>query len=457
MNNAQYGITLQSIICKKYKLPLYESAKKQFKANVNKEFIPELEPVVKRIFDELNTEPKEYLTYDIDGKKGMHNFLLKNGKTLSVKTSFTSDKACPKVVGQAGFPVLNDFFGDVYGKAIVDQGDIKQLMYLHIDQILPTFIDYLFISNYNFFVNRRNLQEIILIRDKDIAEYSFSRKDFTFTRNPDTWTESTTLKYKGISIAEIQVHKNRSFKFRFILSAIPSWFKTVIENNETIGMSAESAVCKIFKLKAPDNFLERSSPVIENELIPVIEKAFSIMPAAVSHTGSEAGARGGRSKSPYDFMLEGGLTLSLKTNKGAMVCPPDVGQPDDITCTKFFSDFLPDGEARVTRDNFKTMVLTHIHQMFPIYLKHMFDCDWLLWIYKRVEAWHFKRICKEQVYDKLWEKERFSFTKATAEDWNESNTVKYDGKTVGEFQVHTNRNCFKFRFKFDNLLEILGL
>lgn len=57
--------------------------------------------------------------------------------------------------------------------------------------------------------------------------------------------------------------------------------------------------------------------------------------------------------------------------------------------------------------------------------------------------------------DRIEAKNAFSFTRLTLEEWNESNTVKYGGITIGEFQVHQNRNCFKFRFNMQNLLEIL--
>ena len=43
------------------------------------------------------------------------------------------------------------------------------------------------------------------------------------------------------------------------------------------------------------------------------------------------------------------------------------------------------------------------------------------------------------------------------EDWNESNTVKYNNISIGEFQVHNNRQCYKFRFNFKNLIKILNL
>lgn len=67
-----------------------------------------------------------------------------------------------------------------------------------------------------------------------------------------------------------------------------------------------------------------------------------------------------------------------------------------------------------------------------------------------------KAISGESIEEFNWKKENFSFTKKTIEEWNESNTVKYNGISIGEFQVHTNRNCFKFRFNLKNLLGILN-
>ena len=64
------------------------------------------------------------------------------------------------------------------------------------------------------------------------------------------------------------------------------------------------------------------------------------MPPAIAHTGSTKGERGGTSKCSYDFLLEGNLTLSVKSNKGKMVCPPEVGQPGSKTCLLYFADFF---------------------------------------------------------------------------------------------------------------------
>ena len=38
---------------------------------------------------------------------------------------------------------------------------------------------------------------------------------------------------------------------------------------------------------------------------------------------------------------------------------------------------------------------------------------------------------------------------------NFCNTVKYDGISIGEFQVHKNRECFKFRFNLDNFVKVV--
>ena len=189
--------------------------------------------------------------------------------------------------------------------------------------------------------------------------------------------------------------------------------------------------------------------------MPVVEIAFGSIPAAIKHSGSTPGKRGEQSKCSYDFVLQGGKTLSLKTNKGKMVCPPEVGQPGSKTCLLYFSQFFPKGTTEVTRESFKKMVFENIEKIMPIYVEHLFDSDWLLWIYATKEGYEHQSINKEDIKEFVWKKEKFTFTKGTIEEWNESNTVKYNGTTIGEFQVHQNRNCYKFRFNMQNLLELI--
>lgn len=460
MNNADYGLSLQKLICNVYGLEINENANKQFNSNFNPNYNQELLAIIPIIFEKIGEPPQNLLTYSKElmnqrQTTSPHNFLLKSGKTLSIRTTKTSDKVAPRTVGQAGFAVLNDYFSDIFGRFIENQEDIKELVYNYIHKMLPIFIDHLFQSDYTILINRYDAANMKLIRLDELDTFTFERRDFTFTKNLHNWRESTTLKYKGTSIAEVQTHKERSFKFRFIISNIPEWFRIIKENNETFGMSAESAICDYFKLEEPGHFGTRTSIGIKKQLYPVIKEAFSCMPKPIMHSGSTLGDRGYQSKCSYDFILEGNLTMSLKTNKGKMVCPPEVGQPGASTCWLYFKELLDDSIYEINAGIFKTMVYNKIDKMIPIYVKHLFDSDWLLWIYAENDKLSHIAISKNDVEDFVWEKNNFSFTKTALEEWKESNTVKYNGITLGEFQVHNNRNSYKFRFQMSNLLKMI--
>lgn len=459
-NNADYGLTLQKIICDYYNLRINSHAMSQFESSYNADYEEELTPIIPKIFTNLGSEPVELLTYtskftDHRQTTSPHNFLLKNGETLSFRSVKTSDKVAPRTVGQAGFPVLNDYFSDIYGKIIEDQNDIKELMFNSIDEVLPIFIDHMFQSDQTVIISQKEPSNYKIIRNDEVGYVSFSRNDFTFTRDLITWNESTTLKYHNKSIAEIQVHKKRSFKFRFIVSALGEWLQKVKYTTETLGISTEAAICEIFNLEKPDSFATRESRKYINDLKPVLRDAFKNMPPAIEHSGSTQGERGGVSKCSYDFVLEGNLTLSVKSNKGKMVCPPEVGQPGAETCFLYFSKFLPKGTEEITKTNFKEMVYEHIHELIPIYVDHLFDSDWLVWVYEVNEGYEHKEISRNKIMDYEWKKEKFTFTRPSIEKWNESNTVKYEGVSIGEFQVHNNRNCYKFRFNMKNLLDMI--
>lgn len=461
-NNADFGISLQFMLCERAELDVSKTAQKHFQANHNEEYEEELIPICKKIESIIPSKIERYLTYSSDYTTSKqttspHNFLLHNGKTLSIRTTKTCDKVAPRTLGQAGSDVLTDFFSDVYGGEIRTQEDAKRLIFYHIHEIFPDFADYLFKSDYTIFVNRKRPEDIHLVRAEELGDLSFDRNDFSFTKNLAEWKESTTLKYHGISVAEIQVHANRFFKFRFIVSKIPLWMVRVKETTETFGMTAESAICKVFGLSRPASFTTRVSNSLEASLVPVVKRAFSQMPKAIRHTGSDAGSRGDNSKCSYDFVLEGNKTLSVKTNKGKMVCPPEVGQPGADTCFHYFKQFLPDTINKVDNRSFKEMVYAHIEDIMPIYLSHLMDSDWLLWIYKDGDDYSYKVIESSKVVAFKWERCHFSFTKERIEDWNESNTVKYNGITIGEFQVHSGRVCFKFRFHMPNLINLLSI
>ena len=459
-NNADLGITVQKIICEKYGLSLHPNAVGQFESNYNPVYKQAANKVIGKIFAELKLIPKKCLTYSPSSRVGQtlspHNFLLENGTTLSIRTNTTSGKVAPRVVGQAGINTFNEHFSEIAGFEVTDKEEIKAIVFEKIHLMLPTFIDYLFVSDYTVWIQAESDQDFAYsIFDKNsFVDISLERSNFTFTRDLSTWAESTTLKYKGQSLAEIQVHKNRTFKFRFIMNALIKLLVEQKTTTETLGITAEKVICDLFGIPLPKEYRGRYSIPLSVEIRPAIKEAFANLPKPVRSTGAEKGTRGGSSKSPYDFLLEGNKTLSLKTNTGKMICPPDVGQPGAETCYLYFKDFLDD--PHVTAATFKKMVFEHIAEIMPIYVAHLFDSDYLLWVYKQGGQFKHKVYDSNFAKNHIWEQAQFSFTRPGINEWNESNTVKYKGVSIGEFQVHNHRSGFKFRFNMENLEKVIG-
>ncbi|MBR6688560.1 MAG: hypothetical protein IKL68_00900 [Clostridia bacterium] len=459
-NWATLGITIQRFICSHFKISIPKEAQEHFISNYNPEHLSiKMQRTIINAFEDLGIKPQKCVTYTNSKKPGEYyntdNFILENGKTLSIRTSKANDKIAPRVVGQAGLKTFNYYFDQFTDRYITDKCEIKQVVYDNIHLMLPIFFDYLFTSDYTiwFKVSKDNNVSYSIFDRKQCLDLDFERSNFSFTRDLTAWKESTTLKYRGKSIAEIQIHKNRTFKFRFIMSAVMDFLVTVTKNNETLGISAEKTICDLYNLSFPSHIAERSSESFEIALKPVISEAFNSIPVPIKHTGSEPGIRKAESKCPYDFVLENNLTLSLKTNTGKMVCPPEVGQPSAQTCYLYFKDLCND--TQINEHSFKLMALNNIDKMVPIYISHLFDSDFLLWLYQENESFNYKIFEKDYASNFEWKKENFSFSKPSINIWNESNTVKYNNISIGEFQVHKNRNCYKFRFNFKNLIQTI--
>lgn len=131
MNNALLGMTIQKYICEKYNISMNKKAESQFQSNYNKKYEIGLNDLTNSIFKDIGSIPVKCLTFSnsINNKETLspHNFMLKNGNTVSIRTNKNGDKASPRVVGQCGLKVFNDFFQKLLALKLEIRKRLKKL------------------------------------------------------------------------------------------------------------------------------------------------------------------------------------------------------------------------------------------------------------------------------------------------------------------------------------------
>lgn len=238
-------------------------------------------------------------------------------------------------------------------------------------------------------------------------------------------------------------------------------------NNEAMGIAAEVAIAKSFGIAVSPYYEARAEQTIVDLLLKKdsIRKIFEKenIPAPIQHIAEK--------HNPVDFLLMGNKTLSVKTNQGELgkVAPQRIGQP---TAETYFNYLVSHVEGFCLKDElaeegradnyegrahiFKKYTLEHPAEVVDMYWRNLFDCDYYIHLYNL--AYRLNPLGNYIVLDKaappVWDATKFSFTQERVIYWNESNTLKYCGISVGEFQVHRNRNCFKFRFNMKGVMEL---
>jgi hypothetical protein len=477
LNNETFGVSAKIALCELFNLD-YDHAKFNLRVD-NNAF-----EVLTKVFRSNSEIKKLKLNSFLDNSgefndqfisRSPHNFTNELGQTISVWTFMNNNpKPCPKVAGQPGVEKANKLFGHLYHKEI-DKVTFKELVINKTQDLLDIYFDYLFISDISIFVYLKesssdlynpNDYEVKIIDSKTLGNIEFTQSNISFTNSVDQWNESNTVRLNQKSIGEFQVHtaSNRFIKFRFFLKNLIEFVEFKNRNNETLGATTEYVICNYFKLEVPPsaNLALRADKALVKVITPTVISAFNELPKAITYVGAEGGSRQG-SKSSVDFILDGNKTLSLKTNtsKSNKVCPPEIGQPSFKTFDHYFADsgfYIPP----INEQKFKEMVMQNPDFLFFEYIDKLFDCDELLWIYgenSALTSFNYKVVSSNQIdsnLDVFRIKDRYSFTRSLA-DWNESNTLKYNDVSIGEFQVHSARSSLKFRFNYFNLIEMLKL
>lgn len=231
-------------------------------------------------------------------------------------------------------------------------------------------------------------------------------------------------------------------------------------NNEQIGVSAEIAIADVFGVPVTDAYRMRGVPGITHSIVPIIKGIFidEGIPAPIKHVAER--------QNPIDFVLANGQTASVKTNKQKLgkAAPQRIGQASSKTWFLLLASKLGIASVPLTYPEkvvlFKMIALSKIDELLAIYWENIFDCDYLIHIFNVVDALDLPTGMPQYIVIKktngpIWDPSKISFTKPVATDWNESNTVKYDGVTIGEFQVHNNRDNFKFRFNMAGITTLM--
>lgn len=231
-------------------------------------------------------------------------------------------------------------------------------------------------------------------------------------------------------------------------------------NNEEIGISAEVAIAESFNVPISQEYLSRADKNTIKLISSMNLRGLFLnesIPAPVKHIAE--------GQNPVDFLLVGDKTLSVKTNQKDIgrAAPQKVGQPTHSTYYDYFKDVIGVDKQTYLRDPdryFKETSIYKISQVINIYWQNMFDCDYLILFYDVIPALegHGRvgyRVFGRRAVPPRWCLDLFSFTKSSPDAWNESNTLKYNGITLGNFQDHRNRDCFKFRFNMDGIIKLI--
>jgi len=219
-------------------------------------------------------------------------------------------------------------------------------------------------------------------------------------------------------------------------------------NNETVGISAEVAICEVYNIKYNFLYKERAEQeIVDIFKLSLINKFEELKIASpIKHIAE--------GQNPVDFILSDGKTLSVKTNQKQMgkVAPQKVGQPTSQTHFIHFNHLYTENIPNSYIEKvalFKRTAINRIDEFIEIYWDNLFDCDYLIYLYGVLNN-DIKINIYEKSQGRKFIKEKFTFTQSE-NSWNESNTVKYCGVSIGEFQIHNNRDCFKFRFIMEGI------
>lgn len=218
------------------------------------------------------------------------------------------------------------------------------------------------------------------------------------------------------------------------------------KNNESFGMTVEYVMCMLNNQFPID--INRCERYLINEIQKLTIK-MNLPP--LLYVGNDKACKA-------DFKTHEGITYSVKTNiNNDKVSPQNIGQCTRNTfIKKVFNKYNLDNDKNdITDYKLKEFIVKYSNILLNDYLDNLMCCNYLLYYLYNYDSLSCVMLSKDDL--KIdFKNYKITFTK-TLDNWNESNTVKVNNKSIGEFQIHKNRDCIKFRFNMSKLLSICNI
>jgi hypothetical protein len=206
---------------------------------------------------------------------------------------------------------------------------------------------------------------------------------------------------------------------------------------EDLGKIFEKSICMLYNIPYVGPYKYGTErPMLLKERIKGLADIFPML----THTAAKGAL--------HDFTSTNStLHLSAKTSKkkDGKVAPQKIGQPTKKKFLEYFG--LP---INMSDSEIKVFIQRDIVRILNEYFKYTFD-DKIIYYNEARDIAMFVEKVKNVVFDsKLIE---FGCIRKDKE-WNESNILFYKNIRIGEFQIHRNRSCIKFRWFFENMLAL---
>ena len=221
------------------------------------------------------------------------------------------------------------------------------------------------------------------------------------------------------------------------------------KNTEQLGIMVEKELCNITKTKFNT---KRKYIDIPEEISDDINGTLGseLKRMKMKHVGNL--------NKEYDFIKKQGETVSIKTiMSGNKICPQTIGQ-----CSlRSFNNKM--GLSITNKMEFKKFFLENKSKMIKEYLKGLFCCDtMIIFKFQMGIVYIIEKIDDVIKFENSNNLDDIFMTSKDISSWKESNTVYYVSKnknkkeSLGEIQIHNNRDCIKFRFNVNILVDMIN-